>query len=136
MWKLKLLVTFLVAITIESSSTDKTCLPDDPTCNVAEDPKCPSRPHIVRCAQAHLDTNKNDMLERVELESAIDSLPWYARGALKVIGSVDKIMEKCDYDKDGAISIDFDMEQTKEICLASCFKKRAFKSSFFPECDL
>ena len=50
-----------------------------------EDPKCPSRPHIVRCAAAYLDTNKNDKLERSELETAINSLPWYARGTCAVV---------------------------------------------------
>lgn len=47
---------------------------------VVEDPQCPSRPHIIRCAGAHLDLNKNNKLERTELVAAIDSLPWYARG--------------------------------------------------------
>lgn len=101
-----------------------------------EDPKCPSRPHIVRCAAAHLDLNKNNALEKEELEAAIDSLPWYARGVLKIIGSVPSIMNKCDADGDGAISIEHDMEATKETCLASCFKKKAFKSAFFPDCEL
>ena len=133
MWKLKSILLLLLTITAQATEE---CPADDPTCKAPEDPKCPSRPHIIRCAQAHLDTNKNDLLERSELENAIDSLPWYARGVLKVIGSVDKIMEKCDYDQDGAISITTDMEKTQDSCLASCFKKRAFKSSFFPECDL
>jgi len=101
-----------------------------------EDPKCPSRPHIVRCAAAYLDTNKNNKLEKEELENAIASLPWYARGILKIIGSVPKIMEKCDDDKDGAIGMEHDMEATKDQCLATCFKRRSFKSAFFPECDL
>lgn len=99
------------------------------------DPRCPSRPHIIRCAAQYLDTNHNGKLERKELETAIDKLPWYSRGILKIIGSVDKIMKKCDYDGDGAISIDHDMENTKETCLATCFKRKAFKSAFFPECD-
>ena len=82
-----------------------------------EDPACPSRPHIIRCAAAHLDVNKNNKLERQELQDAIDSLPWLARGVLKIIGSVDKIMSKCDADGDGAISIDHDMAATEETCL-------------------
>ena len=53
-----------------------------------------------------------------------------------MIGSVNKIMDKCDYDGDGAISVDHDMEKTKDTCLATCFKRRAFKGAFFPECDL
>jgi hypothetical protein len=100
-----------------------------------EDPSCPSRPHIIRCAAFYLDKDKNKKLEKSELQDAIDLLPWYSRGILKIIGSVDKIMKKCDYDKDGAISIDSDMEKTKETCLATCFKRKAFKSAFFPECD-
>ena len=101
-----------------------------------EDPACPSRPHIIRCAAAHLDVNKNSKLEREELQDAIDSLPFLARGVLKIIGSVNKIMDKCDADGDGAISIDHDMDATKETCLATCFKRKAFKRAFFPDCDL
>jgi hypothetical protein len=124
------------------------------------DPKCPDRDHIIRCAGAYLDTNKNNKLDRSELQAAIDSLPWYAQGVLKILGSVDKMMKKvkrtllllicflahgltkfssskkCDVDKDDAISMDYDMSNNKEDCLATCFKRRAFKSSFFPECDL
>jgi len=101
-----------------------------------EDPKCPSRPHIIRCAAKYLDTNKNNKLDRHELEGAIDELSWLARGVLKIIGSVNTIMSKCDYDGDDAISIDYDMDNTSETCLASCFKRRAFKSAFFADCDL
>lgn len=100
-----------------------------------EDPKCPSRPHIIRCAAKYLDTNKNNKLDRLELETAIDNLPWLARGVLKIIGSVNSIMKKCDYDGDDAISIDYDMDNTVDICLATCFKRRAFKNAFFADCD-
>lgn len=55
---------------------------------------------------------------------------------LKILGSVDKIMGKCDVDGDDAIGIDYDMQHNKETCLATCFKRRAFKAAFFPECDL
>mmetsp|Transcript_12010 Transcript_12010/g.16798 ORF Transcript_12010/g.16798 Transcript_12010/m.16798 type:complete len:177 (-) Transcript_12010:1092-1622(-) len=103
---------------------------------IPEDPGCPSRPHIIRCAAAHLDINKNNKLDRKELQDAIDSLPWLARGVLKILGSVDSIMSKCDADGDDAIGIDTDMESTKETCLASCFKRKAFKQAFFPDCDL
>lgn len=101
-----------------------------------DDPKCPSRPHIIRCAAINLDTNKNNKLERIELETAINALPWYSKGILKILGSIDKIMQKCDFDQDGAIGIDDDMENTKDICLATCFKRRAFKGAFFPDCQL
>mmetsp|Transcript_17108 Transcript_17108/g.21325 ORF Transcript_17108/g.21325 Transcript_17108/m.21325 type:complete len:161 (-) Transcript_17108:108-590(-) len=122
----------------DCANTDsKVVTPDDnATVKEPEDPSCPSRPHIVRCAAAHLDVDKNGRLERSELEAAIDALPWLSRGVLKIIGSVDKIMAKCDADRDGAISIDYDMDATTETCLASCFKKRAFKGAFFPDCEL
>lgn len=45
-----------------------------------EDPNCPSRESIIRCAGAHLDSNQNGKLERTELQAAIDKLPWYSRG--------------------------------------------------------
>ena len=35
---------------------------------------------------------------------------------------------------DGAISVEADMEATKETCLATCFKRNAFKKLFFPDC--
>jgi len=93
-----------------------------------------SRPHIVRCAGKFLDTNKNKKLERAELETAINALPWYSRSVLKIIGSIDKIMKKCDADGDDAIGMETDMPATEETCLASCFKRKAFKAAFFPEC--
>lgn len=43
-------------------------------------------------------------------------------------------MKKCDADGDGSITIDVDMEETKETCLATCFKRKAFKKLFFPDC--
>ena len=101
----------------------------------AEDPSCPSRAHVIRCAGQVLDTNNNGKLERDELQTAIDKLPWYSRGILQILGSVDKMMKKCDMDGDDAISMDFDMEQNKEQCLATCFKRRAFKGAFFPDCE-
>jgi hypothetical protein len=41
------------------------------------DKNCPDRGHIIRCTGAHLDLNKNGKLDRDELDSAIQSLPWY-----------------------------------------------------------
>ena len=67
--------------------------PDAPEA-VEEDPNCPSRELIIRCAGKHLDANKNGKLDRDELENAIDSLPWYARGILQILGSVDKMVSR------------------------------------------
>ncbi|CAJ1966690.1 unnamed protein product [Cylindrotheca closterium] len=100
-----------------------------------EDPNCPSRAYVIRCAGKYLDTNQNGKLERAELETAINSLPWYSRGLLQILGSVDKMMKKCDMDGDDAISMTTDMEQNKDQCLATCFKRKAFKSAFFPDCE-
>jgi hypothetical protein len=44
------------------------------------DPICPSRRHVIRCTAQYLDTNNNNYLERSELQSAIDQLPWLSRG--------------------------------------------------------
>ena len=100
-------------------------------------PNCPSRKHVIKCAGEYLDTNGNGMLDRVELQSAIDKLPWLSRGVLSILGSVDKMMAKCDVDGDDAISYGCpgcDMENNGETCLATCFKRRAFKSAFFADC--
>lgn len=99
-----------------------------------DDKNCPSRPQVIRCAAKHLDTNRNGALEREELENAMKNVSWIVRGLLKVIGSVDSIMKKCDADGDGAITMQHDMEATKETCLATCFKRKAFKRLFFPDC--
>merc|ERR1719384_828936 len=127
----RLLILCVSLSTILFTSASQQCVNKD----CAEDPSCPSRPHIIRCAGLYLDKNQNKILEREELEAAIDNLPWYSRGILKIIGSVDKIMNKCDADGDGAISMEKDMPATEETCLATCFKRRAFKGAFFPECD-
>lgn len=108
-------------------------IPEEP--KPEEDPNCPSREYVIRCAGQYLDTNKNGKLDRSELESSIDSLPWYARGILQILGSVDKMMKKCDIDGDDAISMDYDMEHNKDQCLATCFKRRAFKKAFFDDCE-
>jgi len=100
-----------------------------------DDPTCPSRSSVIRCAGEYLDTNQNGLLERSELQAAIDSLPWLKRGILSILGSVDKMMKRCDTDGDDAISIDYDMKHNTETCLATCFKRRAFKNSFFPDCN-
>jgi hypothetical protein len=114
-----------------STSTETLSDPLPPT---EIDPHCPDREHIIRCAGAYLDTNKNGKLDRSELDAAINGLPWFGRGIVKLLGNTDKMMKKCDVDKDDAISMDYDMIHNKETCLATCFKRRAFKQSFFPDC--
>merc|ERR1712232_454463 len=104
---------------------------EEVTATEEEDPSCPSRPHIIRCAQKYLDINQNNQLEKSELETAMNSVPWILRSLLKIIGSVDSIMVKCDADGDGAIGVVGDMQATEETCLATCFKRKAFKKLFF-----
>ena len=74
------------------SSGEGECANPDASESIEEDPNCPSRELIIRCAGKHLDVNKNGKLDRVELQNAIDSLPWYARGILQILGSVDKMV--------------------------------------------
>lgn len=128
--------TILVALLLSTAIINTCASAVEQTCTAGscEDPSCPSRPHIIRCAAKYLDANKNQKLERSELETAISELPWLARGVLKIIGSVDKIMDKCDANKDGAIGILDDMPMTEDTCLATCFKRKSFKSAFFPDC--
>ena len=121
------------ADTGKECAADGSCAPE-PEAAEEEDPKCPSRPHVIRCAAKYLDTNNNGALERSELEDAMGGVSWILRSLLKVIGSVDAIMKKCDADGDGKIDIETDMKATEETCLATCFKRKAFKQLFFPEC--
>jgi EF hand len=100
------------------------------------DPNCPNRSHIVKCAGKYLDLDQDGYLSRQELDVAMNRLPWYGRGISQLLESTEKMMQKCDIDKDGFISIDYDMVHNGETCLKTCFKRRAFKSSFFPDCDL
>lgn len=104
------------------------------TTSEEEDPACPSRPHVIRCAAKYLDTNQNGALEKSELETAMNTVPWILRSLLNIIGSVDAIMKKCDADGDGSIDIEVDMKATEETCLATCFKRKVFKKLFFPDC--
>ena len=62
---------------VTSDATSSEVVPDDTS---SEDPSCPSRPYVIRCAGEYLDTNKNGKLDRDELEAAIKKLPWYSRG--------------------------------------------------------
>lgn len=143
----------VIEVSSDGGDAAKECAADDSTCisppaeeeekevpvvaaavEEEEDPKCPSRPHVIRCAAKYLDTNNNGALEREELDTAMGNVSWIVRGLLKVIGSVDAIMKKCDADGDGKITIEHDMEATKETCLATCFKRSAFKRLFFPDC--
>ena len=80
--------TTTTTTTDASSEKEETPVQDDEE----EDPNCPSRALIIRCAGKHLDTNQNGKLDRDELETAITALPWYARGILQILGSVDKMV--------------------------------------------
>lgn len=91
-----LYVSLLISASSVNAAGKQECINPEAGCPTEEDPNCPSRPHIIRCAGKYLDTNQNRLLERVELENAIDGLSFFSRGILKVIGSVDKIMAKCD----------------------------------------
>ena len=78
----------------DAPDADGTAVKEDPVEEdpVKEDPNCPSRDLIIRCAGEYLDENKNGKLDRSELQGAIDKLPWYARGILQILGSVDKMV--------------------------------------------
>lgn len=96
-----LLLVFVVAFTTaneegecENPGECNVIVEEEEVVVIEEDPNCPSRPHIIRCAAAYLDENHNGKLERKELSDAINKLPWYSRGVLKILGSVDKIMKK------------------------------------------
>ena len=139
MVRLSLKIAIISCVALISYTPSLMVAADSQECanpDMKSDPSCPTRPHIIKCAAKYLDLNKNDKLERSELETAINGLSWLSRGVLKVIGSIDKIMAKCDADGDDAIGILTDMPATEETCLASCFKRKAFKGAFFPDCDL
>ena len=103
---LSLLLLFVVSAYVVTADTfecggesEGQCANPDVT---VEDPSCPSRELIIRCAGKHLDTNGNGKLDRSELEAAIGSLPWFARGILQILGSVDKMVGRNDLRGDSA----------------------------------
>jgi hypothetical protein len=75
---LALLLAF-VLVAPSVSATEEECA--DPNAVVA-DPNCPDRDHVVLCAGKYLDKNQNGLLERSELQGAIDELPWYVFHAM------------------------------------------------------
>lgn len=81
--KFTILAVFL-AVAALGAAEDDCSKPGECANPDAEDPSCPSRPHIIRCAAEYLDLNKNDKLERSELDTAIGKLNWLARGRFMV----------------------------------------------------
>lgn len=59
------------------SATETTTTTDEVS---EDDPNCPPRPHVIRCAAKYLDTNHNGRLEKEELESAMGGVSWLLRG--------------------------------------------------------
>lgn len=76
-----------VSIETECNTENGECANPGATVNniSVEDPNCPSREYVIRCAGIHLDANNNGKLERAELETAIDRLPWYGRSESDVV---------------------------------------------------
>ena len=85
---------FLGGFLLTYTTAAQECANPDAGCTTEEDPSCPSRPHIIRCAGKYLDTNQNKKLERSELEAAINSLPWYSRGRFYPSDKYDNL--RCD----------------------------------------
>ncbi|EJK65210.1 hypothetical protein THAOC_13959, partial [Thalassiosira oceanica] len=115
----------------DEGCADETCANPEAT-DEAEDPSCPSRygSEAWRTRQGGQSGEKFLSASTTRrlgvgnlkfLPSKTHVLPDLTWSLLRVIGSVDAIMKKCDADGDGKITIDGDMEQTKETCLASCF---------------
>ena len=80
-----LLALFLIAVVRadegECAAGQEESCANPEVARVAEgDPNCPAREYVIQCAGEYLDTNKNGKLERAELQTAIEKLPWYARG--------------------------------------------------------
>jgi hypothetical protein len=87
-WTVQILILSLVVVAEEQQECevggDGTCIEEVPVVEALEEPltmdkHCPDRGHIIRCTGATLDLNKNGKLERIELDTAINSLPWYGR---------------------------------------------------------
>lgn len=95
-----LFLLFVAIVTMASTTLAESCSSGEGECAnpdvvaAEEDPNCPSRDLIIRCAGKHLDANQNGKLDRNELEDAIGSLPWFARGILQILGSVDKMVSR------------------------------------------
>lgn len=95
--------------------------------SIFADEECPSREDCMECVMKYCDVN-NDM--RIDLEEIYAAkaryLTWYERVLAWGTGqSAERMLQLCDYDKDGFISHD-DFVNSEETCLSDCFKRKLF----------
>ena len=82
---------------------------------------CPDRTATMTCFYEKADASRDGRITTSELTSAIDSrLSWFMRGAFHVFGGIGRIMDDCDENKDGILTLDESLHM--DTCMDSCFK--------------
>lgn len=91
--------------------------------------RCPPREDTMRCFYDKSDQNGDGIITRHELSKKIYSvLHWYEAAPFKLFGGVGRIMDDCDTNHDGALTVEESMNAPH--CMESCFKRRSTKDKF------
>lgn len=100
-------------------------------------PECPyTREEAVILSSAYFDTNNDDLVSRNELKRAWDRVLEPAEklvvkyGPSAWVETVDTILDHCDYDRDGSVSL-LDFIKSKETCLNGCSKLTIVSEKIF-----
>ena len=90
---------------------------------------CPEREPTMRCFYTKADKNGDGVITRHELEKKIFSvLSWYEAAPFKLFGGMGRIMEDCDTNRDGQLTVEESLNA--KHCMDSCFKRRNTQSRF------
>lgn len=90
---------------------------------------CPPRKEMIRCFYTKADKNGDGVVTKHELSKKVFSaLAWYEKVPFKIFGGIDRIMEDCDANHDGQLTVEESLSM--KHCMDSCFKRRNTKEKF------
>lgn len=91
--------------------------------------RCPPRESTMRCFYEKSDQNGDGKITRQELSKKIYSvLHWYEAAPFKIFGGINRIMDDCDKNRDGVLTVDESMTAVR--CMDTCFKRKSTKEKF------
>ena len=92
-----------------------------------------SREDAKECLLKYVDIDKNKQIDQNEIDAARSRNLYFYEKALAWIVATDntEIMRKCDFNKNGVITLD-DFEKSKGTCLSKC---ESIAKLFYYVCD-